>query len=59
MFLSGVLCIFRVSTSGASYCTSGCNFIVDTGTSLIVGPTKDADALNQKIGAKPVTNGEV
>ena len=53
------LCLFRVSTNGASYCNGGCNFIVDTGTSLIVGPSHDVDALNQKIGAKAVINGEV
>jgi cathepsin D len=33
--------------------------IADTGTSLLVGPSKEVADLNAKIGAKPVASGEV
>ncbi|XP_028305859.1 nothepsin [Gouania willdenowi] len=48
-----------VSVQGvSSFCPRGCQAIVDTGTSLIAGPTNDSFLLQQLIGATPTNIGE-
>ncbi len=42
---------YSISVDGTSICSSNCNAIADTGTTLILGPENQINALNAHLGA--------
>ena len=53
------VCLSVAVQGVSSFCPRGCQAIVDTGTSLIAGPSNDIFNLQQLIGATPTNIGEV
>ncbi|GFN74138.1 hypothetical protein PoB_000064400 [Plakobranchus ocellatus] len=44
----------NIAKGAGTFCKHGCNAIVDSGTSLIVGPIKETNQLNRLLGGRPV-----
>lgn len=50
--------IDSVRVGNVVQCSSGCEGIVDTGTSLMAGPPKDVNAIQSILGSQPLAAGE-
>ncbi|KAG5445908.1 plasmepsin-2 [Clonorchis sinensis] len=46
-----------IQVTSLTLCAQGCQAIVDTGTTLIVGPTADVNQLNEALGAVSIEGG--
>lgn len=49
---------FSVDGTGVTVCENGCGAAIDSGTSLIAGPTEQTDQINRAIGAFKFIAGE-
>ena len=47
----------RVGGDNTLGCSSGCEAVLDTGSSLLVGPKEQSDAINKAIGGKEAIPG--
>lgn len=52
------IAIDAIYVNGVAQCTVNCQGIVDTGTSLMAGPTRDVQQIQQILGSQPLAAGE-
>ena len=51
--------MYRIDFKDASFCDGGCDGLIDTGFQLISGPTVEVRKIQELIGAKHTSGGEV